>query len=175
MKVKSISHLAYKITDMDASLRFYCDVLGFKKKFSLTFGDLMQLIEERYKNQATTVSKDNNEEQYVARIKYFAQRKDEVWLIYLEISPNNFIELFPAEPGLPSAICDDNHIGYTHLSLEVEDIKEAYDRMVAAGVNITSEVTLGIDFTYQFWLTDPDGNRIEMMQYTDRSMQLYGK
>ena len=175
MKVKNISHLAFKINDLDASLSFYCDVLGLKKKFSLTFGDLMQMIEERYNNRDAEAKKDGSEERYSAMINHFIQHKDEVWLIYLEISPNNFIELFPAEPGLPPAICDDNHIGYTHLSLEVEDINEAYEEMVAAGVNITSEVSLGIDFTYQFWLTDPDGNRIEMMQYTDRSMQLFGR
>ncbi len=37
-----------------------------------------------------------------------------------------------------------------------------------------SEKTMGSDHTYQFWVTDPDGNRIEIQQYTDRSAQITG-
>ena len=33
--IKGIGHAAYTVKDMDKSLHFYCDVLGFKKLFEL--------------------------------------------------------------------------------------------------------------------------------------------
>jgi catechol 2,3-dioxygenase-like lactoylglutathione lyase family enzyme len=33
--IKGIGHTAYTVQDMEKSLRFYCDVLGFKKLFEL--------------------------------------------------------------------------------------------------------------------------------------------
>ena len=158
MKVKSISHLAFKIRNLDSSLHFYCDILGLKQKFSITYGELIQRMGHKYQEE-------NGKESI---------RGDQVWLTYLEITPGNFIELFPIDPSSPAGICDDDHIGYTHLSLEVDDIKDAYEKMKASGVNIISEISYSIDFTYQFWITDPDGNRIEMMQYTDKSFQIVG-
>ncbi len=38
-KVESISHLAFNPTDMDKTLKFYCDGFGFKKKALLTYAD----------------------------------------------------------------------------------------------------------------------------------------
>ena len=32
-----------------------------------------------------------------------------------------------------------------------------------------------IDRTFAFWLQDPDGNRMEFIQYTDMSMQKIGR
>lgn len=34
--IKGIAHLAFTVADMDKSLHFYCDILGFKKAFELT-------------------------------------------------------------------------------------------------------------------------------------------
>lgn len=33
--IKGIAHAAFTVSDMESSLRFYCDVLGFKKAFEL--------------------------------------------------------------------------------------------------------------------------------------------
>jgi len=33
------------------------------------------------------------------------------------------------------------------------------------------QITLGSDNSYQCWLDDPDGNRIELHQYTPESRQ----
>lgn len=37
--IKGIGHLAFTVKDMDASLHFYCDILGFKKLFELNTTD----------------------------------------------------------------------------------------------------------------------------------------
>ena len=33
--IKRIGHVAFKVTDMERSLKFYCDILGGKKAFSM--------------------------------------------------------------------------------------------------------------------------------------------
>jgi lactoylglutathione lyase len=37
--IKGISHAAFRVGDMTASLKFYCEVLGFKKAFELSKPD----------------------------------------------------------------------------------------------------------------------------------------
>jgi len=37
--IKRIGHLAFDVKDMEKSLRFYCDVLGFQKAFELNHPD----------------------------------------------------------------------------------------------------------------------------------------
>jgi hypothetical protein len=54
----------------------------------------------------------------------------------------------------------------------VDDIHKAREELLAKSVNVTSEVSLGLDKTYQCWVTDPVGNPIEFMQYTEDSYQI---
>ena len=35
-----------------------------------------------------------------------------------------------------------------------------------------TEISLGADGAYQFWLVDPDGNRLELMEYAEGAKQL---
>jgi len=35
-----------------------------------------------------------------------------------------------------------------------------------------TEIALGVEGSYQFWLVDPDGNRLELMEYTKEAKQL---
>ena len=59
---------------------------------------------------------------------------------------------------------------YRHLCFEVEDI-EGYRRdLIQKGVNVT-EVKVGMDRSKQAWVKDPDGNDIELMEYTPESAQ----
>ena len=65
-------------------------------------------------------------------------------------------------------------LGYSHFALTVDDIFAAYDELVAAGVTPDTQVSKGPSETYQFWVSDPDGNKFEVMQYTDKSYQVVG-
>ena len=40
--------------------------------------------------------------------------------------------------------------------------------------NIDTPITKGPSETYQMWLHDPDGNKFEIMQFTDKSIQVVG-
>ena len=65
--------------------------------------------------------------------------------------------------------------GFLHLCLEVDDVVSWREHLIAKGANVTTEISLGCDNAYQFWMKDPDGNEIEMMQYLPNAYQLVGK
>lgn len=152
MKLKKLAHLAFKVSNMEKSLDFYCNKLGLRRVFSLTYGDLSR--------------------HYGREIPGLEGRENELWLTYIELAEQQFVELFTPVPGMERGISDDDHIGYLHFALEVEDIHATQAELQAAGVEIISDPTLGLEGTWQMWVADPDGNRFEFMQYTPDSYQL---
>ena len=59
---------------------------------------------------------------------------------------------------------------YNHLSIAVTDMKSHRDDLLKKGVEV-SEIVKGIDGNYQCWITDPDGNRIELMELMPDGIQ----
>lgn len=95
--------------------------------------------------------------------------KDGRVIDYLKISDNQFIELFygeqvdtkiPAEP-----------VSYEHFCFEVEDINRVREELVSKGIKIDVEPSVGLDNNTQLWITDPDGNRLEFMEYGEKALQ----
>ena len=84
---------------------------------------------------------------------------------YVKAGERTFIELFQGEVGEtgPKA-------SFKHLCLEVDDMETTVDDLRGRGVEV-GEVSLGKDQSYQAWLADPDGNRIELHGYTEQSWQ----
>jgi catechol 2,3-dioxygenase-like lactoylglutathione lyase family enzyme len=62
---------------------------------------------------------------------------------------------------------------YRHFCLEVVGLDAYRERLRNKGVEVT-EITMGLDFSRQAWVTDPDGNSIELMEYGPSSLQLTG-
>jgi lactoylglutathione lyase/glyoxylase I family protein len=60
-----------------------------------------------------------------------------------------------------------------HLCLEVESIDAAVAHIRGRGVEVT-EKKLACDDTYQAWVRDPDGTKIELFEYTAGSAQFTG-
>jgi catechol 2,3-dioxygenase-like lactoylglutathione lyase family enzyme len=90
-----------------------------------------------------------------------------VMLAYLHVAGDRFIELFPGgpEPGT-------NRAGsFRHLCLMTDDIHALVADLKAQGVTIDREVTEGLDYNLQAWITDLDGNPIELMQIAPSSPQ----
>lgn len=87
------------------------------------------------------------------------------WIRYLKIRPGQFLELFYFGDGRA------NEGSYSHLCLEVEDIQSAYEQIVGRGIAPDTPVRRGKDQNWQFWIHDPDGNRIELMQMVPESPQ----
>lgn len=103
--------------------------------------------------------------------EHFTLRAEDgnVILVYLKIVDRQFIELFPGASGdyVPPV-----NAGFVHLCLEVDDIHDMYQAVKDNGLSPSPEPFIAIDNTWQFWLTDPDGNPIEFHQFTPESMQL---
>ena len=60
---------------------------------------------------------------------------------------------------------------YKHFCLEVTGLDEVKAMLEARNVQV-SAITMGMDFSRQAWIADPDGNAIELMEYTHASLQL---
>ncbi|MHB0875640.1 MAG: VOC family protein [Anaerolineae bacterium] len=96
---------------------------------------------------------------------YFTNQQGEKTGVYLRVGGRSFIELFTGQvEPLPA------RASYRHFCLEVDDIRAVVADLRAKGVDV-SDVKMGADQSWQAWLTDPDGNRIELHQYTAASWQ----
>lgn len=60
---------------------------------------------------------------------------------------------------------------YKHFCLEVTGLDATCEKLRSKGVAVT-EITTGMDNSRQAWITDPDGNAIELMEYGPLSLQL---
>lgn len=130
--IVGLAHICFTVSDLDKSISFYKDILGFSPAFD------------------------------------FINDKGERFGIYLHIGGRNFIELFIGKPQ-PA----DQNQSFRHFCLEVDDMQETVSKLRSNGVEV-SEIKMGSDNSWQAWLSDPDGNRIELHQYTKESKQNVG-
>jgi lactoylglutathione lyase len=131
--ITGLGHLAFRITDLEQSLDFYCNKLGFREAFRL----------ER-------------------------EGEPSPWIVYLQVAPNQFIELFPGAMGeIPSR----NGAGYNHFCLVVDDLQATLRELEGRGLPISGQPQQGLDLNWQYWINDPDGNAIELMQIMPESPQ----
>ena len=100
--------------------------------------------------------------------KFNFVREGKVIGYYLSINDSNFIEVFQADN-----VSSDKEQPIKHVCLEVDSIDQAIDRIRNCGVSIT-EKQIGSDNSWQAWITDPNGIKIELHQYTDKSSQVVG-
>lgn len=90
------------------------------------------------------------------------------WIVYIQVAHNQFIELFPGAQGeIPSR----NGAGYNHFCLVVDDVHATLREFERRGLTISGEPQQGLDTNWQYWLNDPDGNAIELMQIMPASPQ----
>jgi catechol 2,3-dioxygenase-like lactoylglutathione lyase family enzyme len=136
------SHVGICVSDLDRSLRFYRDGLGFElsDRFDLDATAVPDLLRSLEIDDATTV---------VSQMIVNGPMKVEL-LHYPGRTPR----------GTPST--SRGLLGLTHLSFVVEDVDESAARLVEHGGTIlpTTRVNVGVDIVF---LTDPDGTRIELM------------
>lgn len=96
------------------------------------------------------------------------RKKGETAGFYLEVSKGNYLEFFKDPTNY------DNSSPLRHLCLETKDIKKLRPHLLAKGIECT-EIKMGGDGTWQFWVKDPDGTSIEFHEYTAKSCQKTGK
>lgn len=95
----------------------------------------------------------------------FINDKKERYGVYLHVGGRQFVELFTAKPSAPTP-----DQSFKHICLEVDDINATVADLRAKGVQVT-DPKFGADQSWQAWLSDPDGNRIELHAYTAKSWQ----
>jgi lactoylglutathione lyase len=84
---------------------------------------------------------------------------------YLHAGERNFLELFERSHGNRA-----ENQSYQHLSLEVTDIRKMVENIRAGGIE-TSEIGRGKDRSWGVKFQDPDGNIVELQEYTEESKQ----
>jgi lactoylglutathione lyase len=141
--VPAFSHFGVCVSDLDRSLCFYCDGLGFEKAESHAIGHdfaaLMDLPE-------------------VAVTSQFVRRG------HVAIELLAFEDPAPFGDGERRAL---NQLGLTHLSFRIEDLAATAALVLEHGGAVVETSRTRIDFGETqlnfVYCTDPDGVRIELM------------
>jgi catechol 2,3-dioxygenase-like lactoylglutathione lyase family enzyme len=151
--IRGIHHTAISTADIERSLRFYRDLLGFEVVYTSAW-------------EAGTASTDR-----------ITGLKDSAARVVMLKTGNACVELFQfssptpktAEPMRP--VCDH---GITHLALYVTDIDAEYERLKAAGMTFhcPPQGRGAIRATYG---RDPDGNVVELLEVKDATSPMYLK
>jgi catechol 2,3-dioxygenase-like lactoylglutathione lyase family enzyme len=142
------SHVGLCVRDLERSLRFYCDGLGF------TEGERHELESASVPglDRAMEVRAD------VAMTSQFVERDG------LRIELLSFRE--PSAVGSPSA--RRNQLGLTHLCLAVADVDAAAERLLEYGGLVLDQTRQNVGTDVVF-VMDPDGVRIELMRAMPRA------
>lgn len=137
------SHIGICVSDLDRSMRFYCEGLGFE-------------VAERYELDSTKLP---------GLERTLEVRADVVLTSQLIERDGLRIELLKFhEPGVVGSPSQRrNQLGLTHLCFYVDSVDEAAERMLEHGGFVLDQTrgNLGTDIVF---LVDPDGVRIELMR-----------
>ena len=139
------SHFGICVSDLERSLRFYCEALGFEKAESHEIGDEFATLMDLPGVAVTS--------QFI--------RKGPTAIELLA-----FTDPAPFGDGQRRAV---NQLGLTHLSFQVDDLATTAARIVELGGAVVessrTKIDLGdtpLEFVY---CTDPDGVRVELMDF----------
>lgn len=134
------SHLGLCVSDLDRSLRFYCEGLGFEVSDRHEIGDLFAAPLE--------VSPP------VILVSQFIRR------------PDLAIELLGWSSPQPSGVPQTSRgqMGLTHLSFWVDELDPLIETLVALGGTLLPETRLTMGPLDLVFLADPDGTRVELMK-----------
>jgi lactoylglutathione lyase len=97
-------------------------------------------------------------------------RDGTLWIVYLRITDDQFLELFPGGEG--DRAPDAEAVALNHICLSVSDMDSVIQQLADRGVPLSRPKKVGVDHNIQAWVEDPDGNRIELMQMVDACPQL---
>lgn len=150
MSVQSIFHTGFVVSDLDASLRFYCDGLGLVLRHRQVQHNPYTAVLLGYPDAAIEI----------AQLK-FAES---------EPPPSGHVlELISyAHPPSADADLERSTLGSGHLAFVVDDIfkiAESLERLGARFINSPVRITEGINAGgWAAYLHDPDGVTLELVQ-----------
>ncbi len=141
MKSHSFSHVALTVADFNRSVRFYRDVFG---------ATLVGVTTEHPKDRLQD---------------FFGVESDDPSLKigWLRFPGGAVAEIFEFTPGLPAEEVVWNRQGITHYSLNVRGTEKWHDHCVKKGVEIVAPPLQSPKGHTFFFVKDPDGNLIELI------------
>ena len=142
--ISKVSHIGVCVSDLERSMRFYCDVLGFSR--SATMPDVHVEGEP-----SDTLLK-------LRDVKLDA--------VYLERDGFRLELLRYARPKSPERAPQRtmNDLGFTHLSVQVPDVKGALEKLEALGVEVDRSTVIEFGgMIVAAFVRDPDGLGIELV------------
>jgi lactoylglutathione lyase len=131
--ISSLGHIGIKVKNLEKSIAFYTETMGFPEMFRLHRDD------------------------------------GRVWLVYLRITDDQYLEIFPE--AIQDRAPEPENNGINHFCLTVENIEEIVRQLEAKGVALYWPLKTGADNNRQAWVQDPDGNRIELMEMASNALQ----
>ena len=136
----NVSHIGICVSDLERSLRFYCDGLGFSPAEAHAIGNEFA--------DTLEVPRD------VVLTSQFIRREGlAIELLHYES---------PGTHGRPAE--SRNQLGITHLSFWVDDLESAERRLVESGGRVIERTRTKGEGIRILFLADPDGTRVELMQ-----------
>lgn len=85
-----------------------------------------------------------------------------LFLLYLRVTDTQFLEVFPN--AREDRALDNDGNGINHFCFQVSDPDAVKARIDQLGIPLLWPYGRAIDGNRQFWIVDPDGNRIEIME-----------
>ena len=147
--IKQLAHLCFKTSQLEAMTTFYRDALGASVKF-------------RYRNKAGQPIGCY----FAFGEKTFVEVFDHADAHRRSHSPKPLEPLEePRDPWL---------MRFNHFCLQIENLDDYVTLLESRGVTVTGRKT-GNDHSRQAWIKDPDGNLIELQEYTPLSRQFTGE
>jgi catechol 2,3-dioxygenase-like lactoylglutathione lyase family enzyme len=140
MKVHSFSHVAITVADFNRSVRFYWEVFG---------APVVGVSETPSERVRTFFGVDAPEP--TCRIGW------------IRVPGGATIEIFEFVPHEPPVELVWNRLGQTHLSFNVRGTQRWHDYLVERGVEIVSPPERSPHGHTFFFVKDPDGNLIELI------------
>jgi len=150
MAYKNIDHINFVVSNMEQSLKFYCELLGFEISMDKELkGDWIDRVAGLSGVCARCVYLDTGTGARIELLEYQAPKSE-----------------------APGETQQTNNLGIRHLAFEVDDIEAEYKRLSSAGVVFVSKPEK-VPFqpgkggrTKQLcYFRDPDGIILELAEY----------
>lgn len=144
MKVRSFTHIAICVRDLEKSLHFYRDILGMKVTMQVT-----QPMDNRPGSTSPFMYDTTHSSRYVANLWLDDPAATQPYLV---------LSSHPIDPATGEPIKLDQ-IGITHISFGVDDVPRVAEELIAKGVPIAGKIEDFRDLNGQlrtFLVHDPD-------------------
>jgi catechol 2,3-dioxygenase-like lactoylglutathione lyase family enzyme len=138
--VTHLNHVGITVTDLDASLAFYCEIVGFELSLRTRVGG--EWFDTLTRNEGADI---------------------EIAMLRLGDFTLQLVQ-YRASGGIALPLAHHN-IGNPHLSIEIEDVEARHREISASGLHGPTPVVdiMGTGIR-SFYVHDPDGVPVELLQ-----------